>query len=70
MKHTHTYTVERKTVAGENWRITNFKNLAGKTLANCNQSSLSSLNEACRAKFKATIIYFIITCGAKMVWRL
>ena len=40
------------------------------TLANCNESSLSSLIKTPlthHIKFKTTIVYFIITCGAKMV---
>ena len=50
------------------WRIGNFKNLAGKTLANCNKLSLSSSIKTCHAKFKTTIVYFIITCGVKIVF--
>ena len=43
-----------------------FKNLVRKTLANCNELSLSSLIKTCHMKFKTTIIYFI-TCSVKMV---
>ena len=52
---------------GKVWRTGNFKNLVGKTLANCNELFLSSLIKTCNAKLKTTIIYFIIMCGAKTV---
>ena len=38
----------------------------GKTLANCNKLSLSLIKTR-HAKFKTTIVYFIITCGIKIV---
>ena len=36
------YCIAQNGGGGKLWRIGNFKNLVGKTLANCNESSLSS----------------------------
>ena len=61
------YRIVQNGGGGKLWRIGNCKNLVGKTLANCNESSLSYPPLARHAKFKATIVHFIIMCGAKMV---
>ena len=53
------------------WLTGRFKNLVGKTLANCSELSLSSLIKSrcphAMLKLKTTIAYFTITCGFKLV---
>ena len=59
-------------MAGKNLgELVAFKNLVGKTLANCIELFLSSSIRANHShatlKLKTTIFYFIIRCGIKMV---
>ena len=65
------YRIVQNGGGGKLWRIGNFKNLVGKTLANCNELPLVFLDENTplvrHAKLKTTIVYFIITCRGKMV---
>ena len=46
------YRIAQNGGGGKLWRIGSFKNLVGKTLANCNESSLSCSIKTRHAKFK------------------
>ena len=65
------YCITQNSGGGKLWQIDNFKNLVGKTLANCNELSLSFLTKTCllhaMLNLKTTIGYFIIMCSTKMV---
>ena len=64
---TDVYHIAQNGGRGKLWQIGNFKNLAGKTLVNCNELSLFSLIKTrhlhAMINLKIITIYFIITCG-------
>ena len=62
----HTYHIVQKGGGVKHWQIDNFKNLVGKTLANCILVFFKKTQHS-HTHVKTTIVYFIITCGAKIV---
>ena len=69
--HKHMYIVVwDNPVAGEggkHWQIGNFKNLAGKTLANCNESSLSSSIKTCHSHATLNLKLRSFTLSSRVV---